>query len=137
VDIIKSGGYKISALDIEREMLGLVYISEVMVVGVPDEEYGERVAALVRIKDEREVLMSERHLLVPRLDLHRLRKDLKTGLAGYKMPTVLRVITEEIPKSGTGKVEKKALGPRFFPREGYHNLQEVEVWKRRSSLSKL
>jgi malonyl-CoA/methylmalonyl-CoA synthetase len=137
VDIIKSGGYKISALDIEREMLGLVYISEVMVVGVPDEEYGERVAALVRIKDEREVLMSERHLLVPRLDLHRLREDLKTGLAGYKMPTVLRVITEEIPKSGTGKVEKKALGPRFFPREGYHNLPEVEVWKRRSSLSKL
>jgi malonyl-CoA/methylmalonyl-CoA synthetase len=137
VDIIKSGGYKISALDIEREMLGLTYVSEVMVVGVPDEEFGERVAALVRTKDEREVMEIERHLLPKRLDLQRLRGDLKTRLAGYKMPTVLRVITEEIPKSVTGKVEKKALGPKFFPPEKYHNLPEVEIWRKRASLSKL
>lgn len=51
VDIIKSGGYKISALDVEREILGLEYISEVMVVGVEDEEYGQRVAAAVVLKD--------------------------------------------------------------------------------------
>jgi malonyl-CoA/methylmalonyl-CoA synthetase len=66
-----------------------------------------------------------------------LRQDLRARLAGYKMPTVLRVITEEIPKSVTGKVEKKALGPRFFPPGKYHNLPEVEIWRRKTSLSKL
>jgi malonyl-CoA/methylmalonyl-CoA synthetase len=49
--VIKSGGYKISALDIEREILGLSYISEVMVVGVEDDEFGQRVAAAVTLRD--------------------------------------------------------------------------------------
>jgi malonyl-CoA/methylmalonyl-CoA synthetase len=138
VDIIKSGGYKISSLDIEREILGLEYVSEVMVVGVPDEEYGERVAALIRTREVRDVVASnERHPLSPdRLNLTRLRGDLKTSLAGYKMPTVLRVVTDEIPKSGTGKVEKKTLGPRFFPPGLYHGMPEIEVW-RRGLLSKI
>ena len=52
LDIIKSGGYKISALDIERELLGLPYIAEAMVVGVADEEFGQRVAALVSLQEE-------------------------------------------------------------------------------------
>ncbi|KAL4888900.1 hypothetical protein BDV59DRAFT_196125 [Aspergillus ambiguus] len=51
LDIIKSGGYKISALDIEREILGLTYVSEVIVVGVEDEEFGQRVGAIVSLKD--------------------------------------------------------------------------------------
>lgn len=50
--VIKSGGYKLSALDIEREILGLDYISEVMVVGVEDEEFGQRVAAAVVLKPD-------------------------------------------------------------------------------------
>lgn len=49
--VIKSGGYKISALDIEREILDLSYVGEVMVVGVDDEEYGQRVAAAITIRD--------------------------------------------------------------------------------------
>lgn len=49
--VIKSGGYKISALDIERELLNLSYIGEAMVVGVPDEEYGQRVAAAIILRD--------------------------------------------------------------------------------------
>ena len=40
LDIIASGGYKISALDIERECLALPYLEEVMVVDVEDEEFG-------------------------------------------------------------------------------------------------
>ncbi|KAK9855033.1 AMP-dependent synthetase/ligase [Penicillium brevicompactum] len=54
IDIIKSGGYKISALDIEREILGLDYVSEVMVVGVEDEEFGQRVAATVAAGPEKQ-----------------------------------------------------------------------------------
>ena len=51
VTVLKSGGYKISALDVEREILGLDYISEVAVVGVEDEEFGDRVAAAIVLND--------------------------------------------------------------------------------------
>ncbi|KAK0257973.1 hypothetical protein LTR35_007447 [Friedmanniomyces endolithicus] len=122
VDIIKSGGYKISALDIEREILSLPYVAEVMVVGVSDEEFGERVASVVCLKDARDVESP-----VVDLTIERLRQDLRARLAGYKMPTMLRVIEAELPKSGTGKVVKKVLGPQFFPSD-YSKLPEVQVW---------
>lgn len=48
VDLIKSGGYKISALEVERKMLALDAIQEVAVVGLADEEWGQRVAAVVK-----------------------------------------------------------------------------------------
>ncbi|KAF9892304.1 hypothetical protein FE257_002081 [Aspergillus nanangensis] len=120
VDIIKSGGYKLSALDIEREILGLNYISEVMVVGVPDEEFGQRVAAVV--------CLSPRHQR-QHLGLDTLRSDLRSSLAGYKMPTVLRIVEGEIPKSVTGKVQKKILAPQYFP-EDYGSDPEVQVWRK-------
>ncbi len=50
-DILKSGGYKISASDVEREILALDYVSEVAVVGVEDAEFGQRVAAYVILKE--------------------------------------------------------------------------------------
>lgn len=124
IDIIKSGGYKISALDIEREILGLDYVAEVMVVGVPDLEFGERVAAAVVLKEAGDQRSEDP---VRELGIERLRRDLRQRLAGYKMPTVLRVMKDELPKSGTGKVVKKTLGPQFFPKD-YARLEEVEVW---------
>lgn len=123
IDIIKSGGYKLSALDIEREILGLDYISEVMIVGAEDEEYGQRVAAVVTLKDTYQSFG---------LSLDRLRTDLRESLAGYKMPTVLRVLDGEIPKSGTGKVQKKILGPIYFP-QNYRD-KGVQVWERKAKL---
>ncbi|GAB7358580.1 hypothetical protein MBLNU230_g2640t1 [Neophaeotheca triangularis] len=122
VDIIKSGGYKISALDVEREILAQSYVSEVMVVGVPDEEFGQRVGAVVVTGKDG-----------PRsLTINRLRSELRDKLAGYKMPTLLRVQENELPKSGTGKVVKKTLGPFLFP-EDYARSPEVQVWRRADS----
>lgn len=121
IDIIKSGGYKLSALDIEREILGLDYIGEVMVVGVDDEEYGQRVAAAVTLKDGRTTL-----------SLEQLRADLRGVLAGYKMPTVLRVLEGEIPKSGTGKVQKKILGPKYFP-PGWRGEDGIQFWEKKDT----
>lgn len=55
VDLIKSGGYKISALEVERKILGNTalssFVGEVVVVGVEDQEWGQRVAAVVKVKD--------------------------------------------------------------------------------------
>lgn len=125
IDIIKSGGYKISALDVEREILGLDYASEVMVVGVEDEEFGQRVAATVSLKQDQKTTRKS-------LTIAELRGDLRSRMAGYKMPTILRVVQGELPKSGTGKVQKKILGPRFFP-PNYRELPEVQVWSRENN----
>ena len=62
-----------------------------------------------------------------KLTIQRLRQDLRARLAGYKMPTLLRVLEGELPKSGTGKVIKKVLGPELFP-NNYASLPEVQVW---------
>lgn len=114
IDIIKSGGYKISALDIEREILGLPYVSEVMVVGVEDEEFGQRVAAAIVLRED----------LRQDLSIDELRADLRDHLAGYKMPTLLRVV-RDIRKNATGKVIKKVLVDELFPRSGD---PEVQRW---------
>jgi malonyl-CoA/methylmalonyl-CoA synthetase len=43
------------------------------------------------------------------------------------MPTLLRVIEGEFPKTATGKVLKKVLGKQYFP-DRYVNIPEVQVW---------
>ncbi|KEF52476.1 uncharacterized protein A1O9_11318 [Exophiala aquamarina CBS 119918] len=119
IDIVKSGGYKISALDIEREMLGLSYVNEAMVIGVPDDEFGQRVAAVVAIR---------KNASMTTLTLDRLRMDLRSRLAGYKLPTLLRVVDGELPKNATEKVVKKKLGPLYFP-PNYREDGGVQIWK--------
>ncbi|KAJ4003123.1 hypothetical protein NW752_011701 [Fusarium irregulare] len=122
VDIIKSGGYKISALDVERACLTLPYVNEAMVVGVEDEEFGQRVGAVLAVKD---VNASD-------VTLADVREILRNQLAGYKLPTVLRVVEGELPKGNTGKVQKKILGPQLVPSPGYEQMPEVQVWKTRT-----
>ena len=100
VDIIKSKAYKISALEIEREMLAFDYINEVAVVGIEDEDEGQKIAAVVVSSD-------------PNLTLERLRFDLKKSMASYKCPTVLKLVNE-IPKNAMGKVNKKILVENMF-----------------------
>ncbi|OBT71013.1 hypothetical protein VF21_10004 [Pseudogymnoascus sp. 05NY08] len=128
IDIIKSGGYKISALDIEREIGALPYISEVMVVGVPDEEYGQRVAAAVSLlKPDRGAPIRTSPTITE------LRQDLRSQLSSYKMPTLLRVV-RELPTTASGKVMKKQLGPELFPNAGH---PEVQKWTKRTASPKL
>jgi acyl-CoA synthetase (AMP-forming)/AMP-acid ligase II len=91
VDIIKSGGYKISALDVERELLSLDVIDEAVVVGLEDEEWGQRVAAIVTLANA-----------TNELKLKDLRNMLRKNMAPYKIPTVLKVV-DEIPRNKMGK----------------------------------
>ncbi|KAG0650550.1 Malonyl-synthetase [Hyphodiscus hymeniophilus] len=130
IDIIKSGGYKISALDIERECLGLAYIAEVMVVPVDDEEYGQRVAAVVTLREDQTEYTFDRLAGGKNLTLKDLRRDLSSKMARYKMPTLLRVVEGDIPKTASGKVLKKQLGPKYFPAD-YEGISEVQVWRQK------
>lgn len=93
-----------------------------MVVGVEDEEFGQRVAATISLKTDQNTTRKK-------LSLAELRDDLRSKLTGYKIPTILRVIKGELPKSGTGKVQKKILGPRFFP-SNYRDIPEIQVWSK-------
>ncbi|CAG8499669.1 7519_t:CDS:10 [Cetraspora pellucida] len=100
VDIIKSGSYKISALEIEKELLSHPDIQEVSIVGVEDPEWGQKVGAIVVLKNH------------SKLDLKQLREFAKDRLANYKVPTLLKVVNE-MPKNAMGKVNKKEL-VKFF-----------------------
>jgi malonyl-CoA/methylmalonyl-CoA synthetase len=51
VIVLKSGGQTFSALDVEQDLLEHPLISEAIVVGIDDEEYGECVAAAIVLKD--------------------------------------------------------------------------------------
>ncbi|KAF3213971.1 hypothetical protein TWF106_009324 [Orbilia oligospora] len=104
VDIIKSGGYKVSALEVEREILSKIPdVTEVAVVGLPSEEWGERVAAVVVVEHG-----------AKEMELKQFRNTLRSTLAPYKIPTLLTVV-HEIERNAMGKVNKKQLIESLWP----------------------
>lgn len=96
VDILKSGGYKLSALEIEEALREHAAVAEVAVVGIADEAWGEKVVACV----------------IRRGDDACSAADLKTfareRLAPYKVPKDI-VFLAELPKNALGKVVKPEL----------------------------
>ena len=100
VDIIKSGGYKLSALEIEAALLEHPLIRECAVIGLPDDTWGEAVTAVV-VLDENAAL-----------ELPALRDWCKGRLSVYKIPQRLRVVSE-LPRNAMGKVTKPAVRALF------------------------
>jgi malonyl-CoA/methylmalonyl-CoA synthetase len=96
IDIIKSGGHKISALEIEEVLRQHPAIAECAVVGVADPEWGERVAAAV--------VLHPGHAL----DLDGLRSWAKERLAVHKVPSRLLLLAS-LPRNAMGKVTKPVL----------------------------
>ncbi|KAK4726580.1 hypothetical protein R3W88_031497 [Solanum pinnatisectum] len=105
-DIMKFGGYKLSALEIEAVLLEHQAISECCVLGLPDKDYGEVVCAIV--VPEAEVKRRRDEELKPALTLHELSDWAKEKLAPYKIPTRL-FLWELLPRNAMGKVNKKEL----------------------------
>lgn len=106
VDIIKSGGYKISALDIEREILEHDCVEEVVVVGVDDDMKGEIICVLLRLK----LGMATE---VDAFGEGGLKGWMKGFTAPYKLPSKVQIM-EEIPKNAMGKYAKKELKKLFI-----------------------
>jgi malonyl-CoA/methylmalonyl-CoA synthetase len=105
VDILKTGGHKVSALEIEEALREHPAVAECAVVGVPDPEWGERVAAAV--------VLNEGHSL----DLSSFRAWAKESLAGHKLPSRLLVL-DALPRNAVGKVIKPALAGMFQTSSG-------------------
>ncbi len=92
-DLIKSGGYRIGAGEIETVLLGHPAVAEVAVIGVPDDDLGQRIVAFV--------VASE----VTESDLIGL---VATELSNHKRPREIRFV-EALPRNAMGKVQKKLL----------------------------
>ncbi|CAH1270275.1 ACSF3 [Branchiostoma lanceolatum] len=102
VDIIKSGGYKISALDVERHLLAHDGIADCAVVGVSDMTWGQRVVALVVLREGASLSLGE------------LKDWGKDRMPSYIIPSEIKVVPV-LPRNAMGKVNKKELLKEFFP----------------------
>ncbi|KAE8402552.1 hypothetical protein BDV37DRAFT_252503 [Aspergillus pseudonomiae] len=111
VDIIKTGGEKVSALEVERELLSLPQVSEAAVVGLPSEQWGQKVAAVVVLDAEKAANTGRNGKPWGALDMRRALKD---RLASYKMPQEMKVLNRPIPRNAMGKVNKKTLVKEVF-----------------------
>jgi malonyl-CoA/methylmalonyl-CoA synthetase len=100
IDIIKTGGYKVSALEVEAVLREHDAIADCAVVGVEDPEWGERICAAVELVPGAE------------LSLGALQSWTRQRLAPYKIPRAL-VCLEALPRSAMGKVLKPELSGLF------------------------
>jgi malonyl-CoA/methylmalonyl-CoA synthetase len=100
IDILKTGGHKVSALEVEDTLRRHPAVAECAVVGVPDAEWGERVAAAVVLNNG------------DGLELSSFRAWAKEFLAAHKVPSRLLVL-EALPRNAMGKVMKPALAALF------------------------
>jgi malonyl-CoA/methylmalonyl-CoA synthetase len=99
-EILKTGGHKVSTLEIEEALREHPAVAECAVVGVPDPEWGERVAAAIVLNDGNT------------LDLLSLRTWARESLAAYKLPSRL-LLLDALPRSAMGKVVKPAVAALF------------------------
>ncbi|KAL4974150.1 hypothetical protein BDW66DRAFT_92468 [Aspergillus desertorum] len=111
VDIIKVGGEKVSALEVERELLSLPEIAEAAVVGLTSEQWGQKVVAIVVLNPEIAAKTGRNGKPWGALDMRRALKD---RLAVYKLPSEMKVLEGAIPRNAMGKVNKKMLVKEVF-----------------------
>jgi fatty acid CoA ligase FadD36 len=92
VDLIKSGGYRIGAGEVETVLLGHPGVAEVAVVGVPDDELGQRIVAYV-VGDAAPAALID---------------FVAQQLSAHKRPREVRLV-DHLPRNAMGKVLKKEL----------------------------
>lgn len=100
VDIIKSGGYKISALEIEEVLRTYGDISDCAVVGIPDDEWGELIVAAIVVPGTT-------------IDIGVLTLWMREKMPAYKTPRKYKIV-EELPRNAMGKVTKNDVKNIFI-----------------------
>ncbi len=100
-DMIIRGGVNIFPPEIEEILGHHPAIYEAAVAGIPDEEYGEEIAAFIVVKPGED--LSEEEVI----------RFCKEALASYKRPKVVRLVPS-LPKASSGKVIKKELGEDYL-----------------------
>jgi len=99
LDIIKSGGYKISALEIEEVIRKYPGVKDCGVVGIEDDEWGEVVAVALVVREEG-------------IETDAIKSWLKDQMPPYRIPRKY-IFLEDLPRNTLGKVTKKELKNMF------------------------
>ncbi len=95
------GGENIYPLEIEKTLMDAPEVLETVGFGVPDEQMGEELALVVRLKEPGS------------LDAAQVRSFLAARLAGFKVPRYIEITEEPLPRNATHKVLKKDVRARL------------------------
>ncbi len=104
-DMVISGGVNIYPAEIENALSGMSGVADCAAFGVPHEEFGEMVVAVVQPADGAQ------------LDPERMRSWLKDRLAAYKVPKVIE-LHAELPRQESGKIHKRKLRDAYWQHAG-------------------
>ena len=98
-DLIISGGENIFPVDLESVLIGQPEVKDVAIIGIPDDRYGEVVAAVVEPKAGATVTEAD------------VREYFEPKLPKYAWPRI--ILFGEVPRNPTGKIEKPKLRERY------------------------
>jgi acyl-CoA synthetase (AMP-forming)/AMP-acid ligase II len=100
--MIVSGGENVYSGEVEAAIYEIPEVKEAAVFGIPDEKWGELVAAAIVLRPGTNLSAEE------------VQRYCKTRIASYKVPRHIEFMTEELPKSGSGKILKRALREKYW-----------------------
>lgn len=95
-DLIVSGGENVYPSEVENALRQHPAVADVCVVGLPDAEWGQRVAAMIAVREGKRVTIPE------------LVQFSRSKLAGYKQPRIIRFV-DQLPQTASGKVHRAAV----------------------------
>ena len=104
-DMVISGGVNIYPIEIEACLLQLAGVADCAVFGIPDDEYGESIAAALKLEPGSS------------LDGAHVRAHVRSHLAGYKVPKVV-TFHDELPREDSGKMFKRKLRAPYWEKVG-------------------
>src|SRR4029077_12135249 len=101
-EIIISGGENISSIEVEKAIFAHPAVFECAVVAAPSDRWGEVPVALVVLKSGTSLTADE------------LLDFLEQRLGKFKLPQLIEFVTDQLPKTGTGKIRKNLLKEKFW-----------------------
>jgi len=101
-EMIVSGGENVYSGEVEAAIYEIPQVKEAAVFGIPDEKWGELVAAAIVLRPGTNLSAEE------------VQQYCKTRIASYKLPRHIEFMTEELPKSGSGKILKRVLREKYW-----------------------
>src|SRR6201999_2302421 len=102
-EMIVSGGENVYPIEVEKTLAAHPEVAEAAVIGVDDEQYGQRLAAFVVLGPSAE---SD-----PAANEEKLKQHVRENLANYKVPREIAVV-DELPRGSTGKILRNELQSR-------------------------
>lgn len=101
-EMIVSGGENVYSAEVEAAIYEIPEVKEAAVFGIPNEKWGELVAAAIVLRPGTSLSAEE------------VQRYCKTRIASYKIPRNIEFMTEELPKSGSGKILKRVLREKYW-----------------------